>query len=61
MYGFDGTVDTVVERSTAALRVAGLIPARNNYLYDLQAVVPGLAVCVCDFSFLFVNALMIQH
>ena len=32
---------------TAALRVAVSIPACNKYLYDLQVVVPGLAVCVC--------------
>ena len=27
---------------------------RTDILYDLQVVVPGLAVCVCDFS-VFVN------
>ena len=45
----DGTVSALAERSTAALRVAGSIPARNKYVYDLQVDVPGLAVCVCDF------------
>ena len=45
----DGTVGALVERSSAALRVAGSIPTRNKYLYDLQIVVPGLADCVCGF------------
>ena len=36
-------------RSTAALCVAGSIPVRNKYLYELQVVVPSLAVSVCDF------------
>ena len=36
--------------STTALRVTGSIPTRHKYLYDLQLVVPGVAVCVCDFS-----------
>ena len=48
----DETVVAVAVRSTAALRVAGWIPARNKYLYGLQVVVLGLAVCVCDFLFL---------
>lgn len=30
--------------SIAALRVAGLIPARYKYLYGLHVVVPGLGV-----------------
>ena len=40
----------MAERLTAALCVAGSIPARNKYLYGLQVVVPGLAVCVCEFE-----------
>ena len=32
--------------------VAGSIPARNKYLFGLQVVVLGLAVCVCDFLYL---------
>ena len=40
-----GTVGAVIERSTAALRVAA--SARSKYLYDLHIlVVPGLSVCV---------------
>ena len=50
----------VVERPTAELRVAGSIPGRNKYLYGLQVVAPGLAVCVCVFS-IFVNAPTIQE
>ena len=45
----DGTFDAVVERSTAALRVAGSIPARNQF-YGPHLVVPGLAICVCEFK-----------
>ena len=56
----DGTVGAVVERPTAALRVAGLIAAWNKYLYGLFVVVPGLAVCVCVCS-MFVNAPTIQE
>ena len=55
---FDGTVGTVSERPTVALRVAGSILGRNKNLYRLQVVVPYLAVCVCDF--LSVNAPTIQ-
>ena len=49
------TVGAVVKLSTAALRVAGSIPAWNQCFYNLQVVVPGLAVCVCNIS-MFVNA-----
>ena len=42
----DGTVGAVAERSTAALRAAGSIPAWNKYLYGQKLVGPGLAVCV---------------
>ena len=51
----EDTVGAEVNRPTAALRVAGSIPVRNKYLYGLWIAVPGLAVCVCDFS-MFVNA-----
>ena len=37
---------TLMTRSTTALRVAGSIPVRNKYSYDLHLVVPGLAVFV---------------
>ena len=39
-----------VEYSIAALRVAGSISTRTKYLHGLQVVVPGLAVCVCEFK-----------
>ena len=39
----------MVERPTSTLRVAGSILSRNKYKYGLQLVVPGLAVCVCDY------------
>ena len=38
----NGTVGAVVERPTAALRIAGSIPTQNKYLYGLQVVVPDL-------------------
>ena len=41
----------MVEHFTAALSVAGLIPARNIHLYDLHLVVLGLAVCVCELMY----------
>ena len=41
-------VGAVLARSTTALRVAGLIPTQNKYLYDLHLVVPGLAIYVCE-------------
>ena len=44
----------MAERLTATLRVTGSISARKKYLYGL-VVLPGLAVCVSDFS-KFVNA-----
>ena len=56
----DDSVYAVIKRPTVALRGAGSIPERNKYLYGLQVVVPGLAVCVCDFS-MFVNAPTIQE
>ena len=43
-------VSVVAKQLSAALRVAGLIPALNKYFNGLQGVVPGLAVCVCKFS-----------
>ena len=46
----DGMVGSMAEPLTTALCVPGLNPARNKYLYGLQVVVPGQAVCVCDFS-----------
>ena len=46
----DSTAGSVVDHSTDALRVAGLMPRRNNYLYDLHLVVWGLAVCLCEFK-----------
>ena len=54
------TIGAVLVRPTATLRVADSIPARNKYLYGLHAVVPGLAIYVCDFS-MFVNAPTIQE
>ena len=45
----DGSFSAVTDRSSTALLVAGPIPARNIYLYGLQVVVAGLAVCVCEF------------
>ena len=50
LFHYDGTVGSVVECSSVALRVAGSIPARNKYLFDLNLVVAGLAVCVCEFK-----------
>ena len=42
-----GTVGVVAERSADALRVTGLIPARNKYVCDLQVAVPGRSGCLC--------------
>ena len=47
LHYYDDTISAVAEESTGALRVAGSIPVRNKYLYDLEIVVPGLDVCVC--------------
>ena len=58
-YPFDDTVGAVAERLAVALRVAGSIPARNKYLYGLQIIVPGLAVCVCEI--MLVNTPTIQE
>ena len=52
-------MDTVVERSTTALRVTGSIPTRNKNLYGSQVIVPGLGVVYL--TFLFVNAPTIQE
>ena len=52
--------DTVGAEGLIAQRVARSIPARNKHLYVLQIVVPGLTVCVCEFS-MFANALTIQE
>ena len=48
----DDKVGAVVELLTYGLRVAGSIPAGKKYLNGLQVIVPGLAVCVCDFCML---------
>ena len=54
------TVGAVAQRLSAALRVPGLISRRNKYLYSLQVVVPGLAVCVREF-YMLVNAPTLQE
>ena len=41
-------------------RVSRVRSPQNKYLYGLQIVVLGLAVCVCGFS-VFVNAPTIQE
>ena len=46
----DGTGGAMVDCSTAAVRVADSIPVRDKYLHGLHLVVPGLAVCVCEFK-----------
>lgn len=40
----------VVVRSTTVSRIASSTPARNKYFYNLEVVVPGLSVCVCEFT-----------
>ena len=47
---FVGMFGALVERSTAALRGGGSIAARNKYFNGRQVVVPGVAVCVCEFK-----------
>ena len=48
-HGVFGALD---ERLTAVLRVSGLIPALNKYLYGLQVVVLYVAVWVCELKWL---------
>lgn len=38
-------LNAVAEELTAALRIASSIPARSEYFYGLQIIVPGLCVC----------------
>ena len=45
---FGGMVGGGVSRSSATQHVAGSIPARCKYVYDLQVVVPSLGVLVCE-------------
>ena len=47
---FESTICAVNELRADALLVAGLISAQTFFFYDLQVVVPGLAVCVRDFT-----------
>lgn len=43
---YDGSVDAVIEQSTAALYIAGSIPAPKQYLYDLQ-ICSSWPECLC--------------
>ena len=48
---FEGTVDAMVERLPAKLRVAGSIPGRNKYVYGLKVVLRRLTVCVFQLKY----------
>ena len=54
-------VDTVADQPTAALRVAGSIPARNKHMYGLHLAVPGLVVCVNMWDKMIINAATTQE
>ena len=63
-YWYSATSATVVavdERLTTTLRVAGSIPARYKYFYDLLKVVLGLAVCLCRFKCLETHTHDLRH
>ena len=47
------SVSAVAQRLTAALPVAGSIPARSKYFYELRVLVPCMAVF--GMSLMFVN------
>ena len=49
-----------VPMTSAAMRVEGVIPARNKYLYSLYLLVPSQTVCVYDIS-IIVNAPYINN
>ena len=53
------TVGAMVERSTAALRLASSISIRNKYLYDLHLVVSDLAVC--EGKYVILNICKLNH
>lgn len=44
------TFGAEAEKLTVAIRVAGLVPSRNKYLYGVQIFVAGLGVCPCKIS-----------